>query len=150
MTAPTDNTDIVAFAKAAEARAEKATPGPWYCDESGWPVRDWRQDASNGHIAVWYEDRIPNKDDPYHPNNLSFPTLSFIAASKFDVPTLARMVVRMHATLDQIDRLAITASMPGPVYVEQTSEQVEALGRIARSALTDLTVELKGSQHGER
>lgn len=40
--------------------------------------------------------------------------------------------------LHKIERLAAKAGMPGPVYVEQTTEQVEALGRIARSALTTI------------
>lgn len=48
--------------------------------------------------------------------------------------------------LEKIDKLVTKASMPGPVYVEQTTRQVEALGRIARKANATIAATLEGGE----
>lgn len=82
-----------------KARAEKATPGPWECGDDGWPL--WWPEEGRGALPWWANGLSENYNDPYHPYEISFPTIDFVAHARPGIPALLDYIEELQAELER-------------------------------------------------
>lgn len=80
---------------AIERRLNAATPGPWYCEVDGWPVRN----ITGGSVPWWAAGIDDSEGNPYRPYAASFATLDFTAEARTDVAVLLAEVKELRAAL---------------------------------------------------
>jgi len=85
-------TDPRTLAEEAKARAENATPGPWFAEDIG--------ESRNGPYAVRYETRTTAGD--VAPPPVRHGDTIFIAHARSDVPALADAVLRLVEERDEM------------------------------------------------